>query len=227
MSGTRGIRLFAIAVLSLSSLLVAAPHRAAAQDADARRDEVRQEIPVELARRIDDAVDRGVAFLSKRQGEDGGWSLGRSLDGTRIFDSPGGRLMFEGALGRTARAAEALLDAGVPASDRRIARAAAWIEAGMDRLDRAPPPAICLVEYASSVLRLRLRLGLLDERSRALRDGILHTRAGDGTFLGAGDHPSNLVPYGWCSSTCDAMSALALARKRRDQRSVIERASAQ
>ena len=33
MSGTRGIRLFAIAVLSLSSLLVAAPHRAAAQDA--------------------------------------------------------------------------------------------------------------------------------------------------------------------------------------------------
>ena len=206
----RAAWLFGAALALLGSV---APPTASAQESPVDAPGARGAVPAELARRIDDAIDRGVAFLSGRQGEEGGWPLGTGLDGVvPPLNSTGGRLMFEGVLGRTARAADALLDAGLPASDPRIVRAAAWIEAGIDRLEKAPTPAFRFVEYTSSVLRLRLRLGLVDDRSRALCGLIARSRTSDDLFCAVISEPAAANQPGWAPTTCDAMSALALAR---------------
>jgi len=95
------------------------------------------------AEAIDQAIERGVAFLLQRQNKDGSWGSPRRTKGLNIYAPvPGAHHAFRAAV--TSLCVSALIEVGDsrPAVQRAIERGEAWIVRHLRKLRRATPRAI-------------------------------------------------------------------------------------
>lgn len=98
--------------------------------------------PVENAA-VNAAIDRGVAFLVKRQNSDGSWGSAHNTKGLNIYAPvPGAHQAFRAAT--TSLCISALIESGTrdPVAMSALGRGEAWLMESLPRVRRATPDAI-------------------------------------------------------------------------------------
>lgn len=147
-----------------------------------------------------DAVRRGIAWLTDRQDSRGSWGL--CVRNTRVANSGPCPMT-------TAQAVDALLDAGVPADDRRIRRALRW-------LGRAQRPdgsfeSVWYREHTmgtAAVLETFARCGRTDDETAArARAWLARARNADGSWGDGNGAPGTVEETGWAVSSLLAAGA--------------------
>ncbi|WHT16169.1 prenyltransferase/squalene oxidase repeat-containing protein [Crossiella sp. CA-258035] len=140
------------------------------------------------------AIAKGVAWLSDRQDSRGSWGL--CVRDTKVANS--GPCPMS-----TAQAVDALLDGGVPAEDKRIRRALRW-------LDRAQLPdggyeSVWYREHTmgtAAVLETFVRCGQTGSTAAVrARDWLLGARNADGSWGDGHGAPGTVEETGWAVSS--------------------------
>jgi len=141
-----------------------------------------------------DAVRRGVAWLTDRQDSRGSWGL--CVRNTRVANSGPCPMT-------TAQAVDALLDAGVPADDRRIRRALRWL--GRAQLPGGGFESVWYREHTmgtAAVLETFARCGRLgDEPAVRARAWLERARNADGSWGDGHGAPGTVEETGWAVSS--------------------------
>lgn len=120
-------------------------------------------------REIQDAIDRGVAFLVKRQNKDGSWGAATQTKGLNILAAvPGSHLAFRAAV--TAMSVSTLIETGPATTDARAAleRGEAWLVDNLPKVRRADQTLIYNVwSHAYGIQALvRMHNRLPDDKPR-------------------------------------------------------------
>lgn len=139
------------------------------------------------------AVERGVDWLTRVQDTRGSWGL--CVRNTKVANSGPCPMT-------TVQAVDALLDAGVPADDRRVRRALRWLAKA-----QLPDGAFESVWYrhhtmaTAAVLETFSRAGLADsEPARRARAWLERARLSDGSWGDGHDAPATVEETGWAIS---------------------------
>ncbi|WP_199443626.1 prenyltransferase/squalene oxidase repeat-containing protein [Umezawaea beigongshangensis] len=139
------------------------------------------------------AVERGVDWLTRMQDTRGSWGL--CVRNTRVANSGPCPMT-------TVQAVDALLDAGVPADDRRVRRALSWLAGA-----QLPDGAFESVWYrhhtmgTAAVLETFSRVGRADgEPARRAAAWLERTRLPDGSWGDGAGAPGTVEETGWAIS---------------------------
>jgi hypothetical protein len=126
---------------------------------------------------IDDAIERGVAFLIKVQNKEGSWGSPRNTTGMDVYaPGAGAHLAFEAAV--TSLVIMTLIDLGTdsPEARKALERGEEWLLANLPKVRRATPDAIYNVwthGYGiQALVRMHKRLPKDEERCRKIADMI-------------------------------------------------------